>query len=729
MVLSDKLIEQIFSTTNARRGKQLYDVGAVYDIEDLSTERQLHFEALVSDGYEEEATTIMIDMNATALRSRCTCDEGRMCAHLAALMYAISAEVMGMINQTPLSPEEMQRQQLNETLHNYTVAQLRAIAKRQGWKPKGTRKDAILEQVADHILSELEAGTFLDGLAPSQAEMLAALHLAYDINQGVTTADVMNVNNKLLNKRSDWNNTLSGLVEYGVIYRDKETYEDETLYRSVVRISSFAIPAALYKLPAHRANRYPRSKAKESATPLTVAVMQLCQYLSDGRILLPNPPDWEPPNENTEAPWISEWPSRGDEVNELQDETPFFYLLQQQYLTLPINHYVLHPESRQSLSVLLGSVDKAEWLVDLLRISGLLTELESDAGLVLNSERYEMWAQLDPEAQLRLFHTAWQTLGSEFFEMRMLVRNAPRWELWRAVHPGLYYALFMNDIAGGRSTVMRFLAQIAKQRMNSNADWVNLDTFIKKISQVRPDFYHTVAGPEAWGFKRNNDRIPYTNSRYWHETYGQLVQALFEGPLFWMGAVELLERKGKATAFRLTPLGRWILNPTQQLADVLSADSQEPTQLAWTDADTVKIIPGSDLGNILNVLNRYTSQVERKPNHYQLDNARLEKAFADGETADVVVTAFEAIGVPFSAETKTRVRLIHQRYGSVHLYEDLTVIEFSDDYALAELRAGKIIDAESIIHEFSPRLIVIHDVHVDKITKALQKKNYTPKIV
>ncbi|MGB1250795.1 MAG: SWIM zinc finger family protein [Candidatus Promineifilaceae bacterium] len=728
MVLSEKLIQQIFSANNARRGKQLHETGAVYAVENLSTKQQIHFEALVADGYEEESPTIIIDLDKTSLRSNCSCNEGSMCSHLAALMYTLSNQLTD-LNAETLSPEEMQRARLDTTLGNYTVAQLRAIAKRQGWKPRGTRKDAILEQVAERIVSEVKAGTYLEGLAPSQAEMLAALHLAYDINQGVTSAEVMNVNVRLINKRTNWQTTISGLVEYGVLYRDKNAYEDEILYRSIIPFNSFQIPTTVYKLPAHRASRYTLSSPRPETTPLNVSVTQFCQYLGDGRLLLPNPPNWEAPQQNEEAPWINEWPARGEEINALQAETPYFYLLHQHYLTLPINPYVLHPESRQPLTILIGSEAKAEWIVDLLCISSILIESEDGTGYVFNSERFEVWANMPPEEQVQFFYKIWCTLGTDLHEFRQLTRSSPTWELWRMVHPSLHYNLFITDIGYARATIMRFLTQVAKQRMTADADWIKLDTFINKIQQARPDFYHTVITSDAWGFKHNDERVPYTNSRYWAETYGTLIQHIFEGPLFWFGAVELLERKGKATAFRLTSFGRWLLNPTQPLANVHSPNSRAPTKLEWVDNETIKLTPGSNLGNVLNVLNRYTSRVQHMRNHYRLDNERLEKAFSDGESADTVIMAFETIGIPFSADTITHIRRIYQRYGGVHLYENLTVIEFSDDYALAELRASKIITSDHIIHEFSPRLIAVRDSDVDQIAKTLQKKNYTPKIV
>jgi len=65
-------------------------------------------------------------------------------------------------------------------------------------------------------------------------------------------------------------------------------------------------------------------------------------------------------------------------------------------------------------------------------------------------------------------------------------------------------------------------------------------------------------------------------------------------------------------------------------------------------------------------------------------------------------------------------------YGRVRIYENLTVIEFSDDYALAEVKAVTPLE-KSIIAEISPRLVIIRQEAVAPLTEALEKAGYTPK--
>ena len=57
----------------------------------------------------------------------------------------------------------------------------------------------------------------------------------------------------------------------------------------------------------------------------------------------------------------------------------------------------------------------------------------------------------------------------------------------------------------------------------------------------------------------------------------------------------------------------------------------------------------------------------------------------------------------------------------------LTVLELADDLALRELMANTDL-RRHIIHQFSPRLVVVEDSAVDALVEELVKKGYTPKV-
>jgi hypothetical protein len=67
-----------------------------------------------------------------------------------------------------------------------------------------------------------------------------------------------------------------------------------------------------------------------------------------------------------------------------------------------------------------------------------------------------------------------------------------------------------------------------------------------------------------------------------------------------------------------------------------------------------------------------------------------------------------------------------EAYGRVRIYEDLTIIEFGDDYALAEMKAVTSLE-DDLIAEISPRLVIIGREAVASLTAQLERAGYTPK--
>ena len=59
--------------------------------------------------------------------------------------------------------------------------------------------------------------------------------------------------------------------------------------------------------------------------------------------------------------------------------------------------------------------------------------------------------------------------------------------------------------------------------------------------------------------------------------------------------------------------------------------------------------------------------------------------------------------------------------------ENMTVLELADDLALREVLANTDLK-DHIVHQFSPRLVVIEDSAVDKLVEELVKKGYTPRV-
>jgi hypothetical protein len=66
-------------------------------------------------------------------------------------------------------------------------------------------------------------------------------------------------------------------------------------------------------------------------------------------------------------------------------------------------------------------------------------------------------------------------------------------------------------------------------------------------------------------------------------------------------------------------------------------------------------------------------------------------------------------------------------YGKLHIYEDITLLELTDDYALQELMVSTSL-REALVHQFSPRLVAVRLEAVDTLVQEMEKRGYTPRV-
>jgi hypothetical protein len=74
-----------------------------------------------------------------------------------------------------------------------------------------------------------------------------------------------------------------------------------------------------------------------------------------------------------------------------------------------------------------------------------------------------------------------------------------------------------------------------------------------------------------------------------------------------------------------------------------------------------------------------------------------------------------------------KLRTWEQNRGLLHIYENITLVELADDYALQELLISTSL-GEHLAYQFSPRLVAIWTDGVDALAQDLEKHGYTPRI-
>ena len=112
---------------------------------------------------------------------------------------------------------------------------------------------------------------------------------------------------------------------------------------------------------------------------------------------------------------------------------------------------------------------------------------------------------------------------------------------------------------------------------------------------------------------------------------------------------------------------------------------------------------------------------------YRLHAAAVHQAFEAGQTLDQLLDGWgKWLPVPMPDAIHRQLTAWWEAYGQVRLYEDVTVIEFGDAYALAEMKAATSLE-KHLIAEISPSLVIIPANAVDLLIGELEKAGYTPK--
>ncbi|RLC95686.1 MAG: hypothetical protein DRI77_09635, partial [Chloroflexi bacterium] len=112
---------------------------------------------------------------------------------------------------------------------------------------------------------------------------------------------------------------------------------------------------------------------------------------------------------------------------------------------------------------------------------------------------------------------------------------------------------------------------------------------------------------------------------------------------------------------------------------------------------------------------------------YRLDSQTTYESFETGVALSELFDSWEqTLPIPMPEAIRDQLTAWWDAYGRVRIYENLTVIEFSDDYALAEMKAVTPLE-KLIIAEISPRLVIIRQEAVAPLTESLEKAGYTPK--
>jgi hypothetical protein len=730
----DTFVTKACGPNQARHGRQLWQAGEVF-VYDYTLDE---INAVVTDGGRDYELAVWLDNEPDNINNDCDCSAAR-CRHTAAVLYEalrIVRELGPPASATPTTPVEPDRELLPKwqrdlpaRLNSLTVVDLRQMAKRHQWNLRGTLKKEIIRQVTDYLIDAHGRDDWLQQLTADERLLLSAYYLLFGFpptiveNQLQTAWELFLSPQKGKFSSQRLRPIMAGLQNYGLLYSCSE-HGSDTHYHPLVPVAMAAMPVpALPRLPESTAEAG-QNWSVVAAPSLLPLLLQLGHFAAAGGELLEVQAPWMKPSNKEMLKWVADWPVLPEEVKALQQKPPFMLYTGQQRLTLPFRDQILQPQSKKSLQGIVPDKDQLDWLATLLLAGGVL--IQQPEQLVIQEAAWNEMLTLVPDEQWRRLFTVWQERFIDLMPLRLLLREEQALTVWRTVHPEYVFSYFLNDVLSAQAFLIRLLRALAQQEPADR--WYDLNSFVTLIQKMRSDYLYSLSGENLWGFKRGTKQIKITHETDWLATYGRVLRSYITHSLHWLGLVDLARQNNAAVAFRITPTGRWLLLPQQNMpGGLLAASKVGPGSATWLDDRTIQIKPGSSVAGLLNLLARI-GEPAGKPFTYRLSGSGLERLLAEGEKSDTLIRQFAEAGAPLPAATQAYLQELYGRYGLIHLYEKLTVIEFSDDMALAEVRAVSSSLQQALVYELSPRLVVINGLYTNTIMEELSKKGYTPRL-
>jgi len=624
------------------------------------------------------------------------------------------------------------RQYLIDMLSACTVKELRAIAKRRGFRLRGTAKGPIVEQLADYLSDPTNVIPVLEAISPLDLDILTVIHIIAPPDTGLSAEAIYEGLHLLGHKLSlsELNSRLAEMGQQGIIISFQG--QDKNTYHGLPVVVRRHLPLRPELVPAYPPDRQQDLEMGHSSpAALFQTVVTLWQYLAQRATHLRPPRERTPVESQYES--LRGWEHIPAELVALQSKaTSLWSQFQTAALTVPPARYALTDEDLQQLQEQTGATPE---------ILDFLYHLLQDLGLVLGKPGQEV--STDPRAMqrflgqgqtacLRALARAWQRTIA-WSEMDVVLRHVGQLRLRRQARFAHFKPKHLReDLAEARRFLVRIIGLLEENR------WYSFQGLLDRVRTLERDFLHGLYAPIFWWLESDisGRRFDPKNDHDWQIAYGSFISAVVEGPLAWLGAVELGYDERGLAAFRLTPLGSHLLGrraaPISLEAgeEVEKAEVEEGPTLVLADDLTATVRLGQPMAELYDLLGVLCELEDVSPHRfrYRLTAASAQRAFEAGWDLPAIVEKLESfLGHPLPASWREALEGWAANYGLVHLYNNLAVLELADDYALQEVLACTSL-GDHIVYQFSPRLVVIEPEAVDTLVAELQKKGYTPRV-
>jgi hypothetical protein len=251
------------------------------------------------------------------------------------------------------------------------------------------------------------------------------------------------------------------------------------------------------------------------------------------------------------------------------------------------------------------------------------------------------------------------------------------------------------------------------------------------LRRIWPEYLHASSlSLDRWWLETagSDYRLSPGKAGDWEVGYAPFITACLEGPLAWLGVVTLAyDRRGLA-AFQLSDLGAYLLGLHERYIGEES-EPVGPALVVHGDGAVVARTGFATTGayDVLNVA-AHLEETSAQEFHYRVTADSIQHAFDQGWTGQAILDELDKHSLePVPDPLRSHILDWAEGYGQVHLYEEVTLVEFADDFALPELLASTSL-AQHLVYQFSPRLVAIQAEAVEALRDELVRQGHTPQV-
>lgn len=623
--------------------------------------------------------------------------------------------------QTP----QLVEQELRELLWKQTVQQLRATAHRRGWKLRGTHKDGLVDQLVQFYLDATDTAGVIEALDDDRRlaiEFLALRASVAPVPESLAKTTICRQKGRRSEKEASA--ILQDLQELGLVFAARGY--GGTTYRTPAAIARQLPPWPNLLTPFAGA---PAKLDVRQSPPfaLTQVVYQVWQYLQESPTpkkarALPKPTQLE-----RQWPPLQGWLNPPDELAELERlGSRFWHHAWQHSISVRLFPPALSDADLAELRQRTAATDDIlDFAFNLLTSLGLI-RWKYGTEIQINDDGMTAFLTYPDADRLGILTTAWMRLDW-WSEVALVLRHVRHLRLRRSLGlVDLTYDSLIQELAQARMVVIVLLRRLSPGRWYRTAD------FRRLLRRFWPDYLHTASTSPAhrwWLETAGSDyKLSPDKAGDWEAGYAPFVTACLEGPLAWLGVVRLgYDRQGLA-AFQLTDLGAYLLGLRESFGQA-EKESPGPALIIHGDGTVVAHTGYATTGayDVLNVAARL-QETSAQQFRYRITADSAQHAFEQGWTGQAILDELEKhSGDPVPEPLRGHILNWAEGYGQVHLYDEVTLIEFADDFVLQELLASTSL-AKHLVYQFSPRLVAIKAEAVDALRDELVRLGHTPRI-